>query len=127
MLDLTLAEFLTFFPEFQPTGTPSEISERESEITKEINQTQLMVNDYNGIPDKKRRRLAVYLHVAHLLTFKDKEKSGEIAPKQELKSRYDEVKFALDEDQKGFGLEATTYGYKLKQILDSAITYGGFF
>jgi len=127
MLELTLTEFLTFFPEFQPTGTAPEIAEKEAEITREINDTQLMVNDYKGIPNEKRQRLAVYLHVAHLLTLKDKEALGEIAPKEELKSRYDEVSFALGDEQKGFGLNTTTYGYKLNQILDSTITYGGFF
>jgi len=108
--------FLNYFPEFE--------NKTHSEIETAIEKADLSSNGYAGIDDTKKRALAIGLHAAHSLAIGDRQAKGDAGVVTEMKSRHDEIKFAVSEDMAGFGYSSTTYGKSLEALLASEVSAG---
>ena len=121
-MNYTYAEFITFFPEFSDS--------EENTINRLINRIVLIDNEFKGIENTDKRKLAIYLKLAHYISILNRKEEDEaIAPVKSISSMQSRIEFALSEDQKGFQLSSTIYGKQLKDLLynDLPLPVGGLY
>jgi len=121
-MNYTYTEFITFFPEFS--------NFEENKINRLINRIVLIDNEFKGIENTDKRKLAIYLKLAHYISILErKEQDESIAPVKSISSMSSKIEFALSEDQKGFQLSSTIYGKELQDLLynDLTLPVGGIY
>lgn len=116
MVDPT--SFLTAFPAFSSKTT--------EELSLSISQAYIETDGYIGLSEDKRD-LAVSLYAAHLLKLEELQAlrdAGKGAVKK-VKSKNDEIEFAVANSASEFELSTTSYGKRLERLIETDYC-GGF-
>lgn len=110
--------FLDRFPEFETADL--------LKVETLIEQVVIETCGYVGLPENLQNQ-AIYLNVAHYLEC-DRLRSHAQAPGQQVKkfkSKHDELEFFATGNQSDpFDLSTTSYGKRLRQLLDSTFVLG---
>ena len=124
-ITLTINEFLASFPAFQ--------SSDPALVINMIDQVLIETGGYDGLIDEACSVQAVKLHVAHLLTLENRT-TGEFTQGgqgiKRLKSKHDEIEYAIGNPNDPYDLSTTTYGKRLERFLEAksiGFTWGSFY
>ncbi len=105
------AAFIDYFPELSSTD--------EAIVSNAIRNVLLENNGYIGIEQEPVREYAIALHAAHYITVDARVLSGNPGVMKRVKSRNDEIEYAIASNQSGYDLGSTIYGIRLERLINS--------
>ena len=111
-ITLTLQEFLISFPAFSSTDA--------NLMLQTIDQVLIETDGYNNLSKESISKLAVKLHVAHLLELSNRLTSQYAVGGQsvkKLKTKNDEIEFNVAQGSL-YDFATTSYGQRLEALLD---------